>query len=525
MTSVLNYFLEANLALCAFLLFYTIVLRKETNFSYKRMVLLSGIVMCLLFPAFHLKGTPLPLPSIGEALNLRFLPEMVVVGASDHEGNAISMGSPVNIILVLYLTVAALFLIIFVIRIANVFSIIRNSSASKQGNLMIAESTDPIAPFSFFHFIVIGRSDQLTSKEKQLIIDHEAVHARQLHSMDILLLNILGIVFWFNPVLRIYKKIFIQLHEYEADARSVQDDEVNDYCNLLARVALLSADISIANHFSSSLTLKRIQMLKTIKLSMKPWKQWIVLSAFPLFFILLSCQDQLVNEATNLARSSTVALDVPDEVQRQYDDLKSKNPNHNLLLMEIDDSKLQDLENIQKSVEEKGKIISVNFIKPSTEESSKRNFLIIQYDENVRALAGRASQDNVYTIVEESAAPAEGLEKFYEFLGNTISYPADARAKGIEGKIFVSFIIETDGTLSDFSIAKSVDEQLDAEALRVVKLSSKWKAARHEGAPVRQRMVLPINFKIGDKSDAKKVGFFVPLNPVEHLNRKDKNHC
>jgi protein TonB len=112
----------------------------------------------------------------------------------------------------------------------------------------------------------------------------------------------------------------------------------------------------------------------------------------------------------------------------------------------------------------------------------------------------------VYTVVDETAMPAEGLEKYYATLAANLTYAKSAREKGLEGKVFVSFVIETDGTLSDMKVVKGVSAELDSEALRVVSIAGQWTPGKNEGKVVRQRMVLPINFSLGTTTDAKKGG-------------------
>ncbi len=98
---------------------------------------------------------------------------------------------------------------------------LRKSKSATSGPLTILESEETAPIFSFFNFIVIGQAKSLSPEEKRNVIQHETIHVRQLHSLDILLINVLGIFFWFNPLLSFYKKIFVQLHEFEADARVV----------------------------------------------------------------------------------------------------------------------------------------------------------------------------------------------------------------------------------------------------------------------------------------------------------------
>jgi len=89
-----------------------------------------------------------------------------------------------------------------------------------------------------------------------------------------------------------------------------------------------------------------------------------------------------------------------------------------------------------------------------------------------------------------------GIDQFYTFLGHTIFYPAEDRERNVQGKVFVSFIVEKDGTLTNIKIDKSPSESLAAEALRSVKLSPRWIPGSVGGVPVRTIYTVPINFTI-----------------------------
>lgn len=114
----------------------------------------------------------------------------------------------------------------------------------------------------------------------------------------------------------------------------------------------------------------------------------------------------------------------------------------------------------------------------------------------------RWARDEVFVIVEESAHPVGGMSAFYkEIAGQLIGrYPKDARQRGIQGKVFVEFVIERDGTLTNFKVIKGVYPSLDELALRVVELSQinvKWAPGLQRGKPVRQKYTLPIIFRLG----------------------------
>ncbi|MFD0764985.1 energy transducer TonB [Mucilaginibacter lutimaris] len=102
----------------------------------------------------------------------------------------------------------------------------------------------------------------------------------------------------------------------------------------------------------------------------------------------------------------------------------------------------------------------------------------------------------VYTKVDKEPEFVGGKSKFYQFLGKTTRYPANAREHNIQGKVELSFIVETDGKLSNIIITKSVAPDIDAEALRVLSLSPNWSPGVKDGHPVRTRAQTPFNFAL-----------------------------
>jgi protein TonB len=88
------------------------------------------------------------------------------------------------------------------------------------------------------------------------------------------------------------------------------------------------------------------------------------------------------------------------------------------------------------------------------------------------------------------------MEDFYKYVSKNIEYPKQARRMGIEGKVFVQFVVDKDGSLSDVKVIKGIGAGCDEEAIRVLKESPKWTPGKQRGRPVRVRMSLPIFFKI-----------------------------
>jgi TonB family protein len=110
---------------------------------------------------------------------------------------------------------------------------------------------------------------------------------------------------------------------------------------------------------------------------------------------------------------------------------------------------------------------------------------------------GNGVVEIIYTVVEETASPVGGMPQFYKYIGSTMKYPASARRFGIEGKVFVQFIVENDGKITNVKVIKGIGGGCDEEAQRVMENAPNWNPGRQRGKPVRQRYTLPIQFSLG----------------------------
>lgn len=104
--------------------------------------------------------------------------------------------------------------------------------------------------------------------------------------------------------------------------------------------------------------------------------------------------------------------------------------------------------------------------------------------------------DEIFIVVEENAEPKNGMVEFYKLTTSNIRYPAQARRLGIEGRVFVQFVVAKDGSLQNIEVIKGIGSGCDEEAIRVLGISPNWKPAKQRGKPVKQRIVLPIFFKM-----------------------------
>jgi len=103
-------------------------------------------------------------------------------------------------------------------------------------------------------------------------------------------------------------------------------------------------------------------------------------------------------------------------------------------------------------------------------------------------------EEEVFVVVEEMPEFPGGIKALRTFLAQAVKYPVVAQENGIQGKVYVNFVVNKDGTVSNAKIARGVDPALDAEALRVVSTLPKWKPGKQRGVPVRVSYTVPISF-------------------------------
>jgi len=134
--------------------------------------------------------------------------------------------------------------------------------------------------------------------------------------------------------------------------------------------------------------------------------------------------------------------------------------------------------------------IKVEFDVEVTEETKVEEITIQPVEEE------KEDPEQIFLVVEETAAPPGGMQAFYEYVSKKIKYPAQARRMNIEGRVFVEFVVNKDGSLVDVRAIKGIGAGCDEEAVRIVQSAPSWKPAKQRGKPVRQKMVIPIIFKL-----------------------------
>lgn len=104
--------------------------------------------------------------------------------------------------------------------------------------------------------------------------------------------------------------------------------------------------------------------------------------------------------------------------------------------------------------------------------------------------------DEVFVVVEEQAEFPGGLDSMYAYIQKNLVYPELAKEKGIEGRVFVQFVIEKDGSISNILIKRAIGGGCEEAVVEMIKNMPKWKPGKQRGKPVRFQFVLPIKFEL-----------------------------
>jgi TonB family protein len=162
-------------------------------------------------------------------------------------------------------------------------------------------------------------------------------------------------------------------------------------------------------------------------------------------------------------------------------------------------------------------ISHIELITPTADPSEDvRTFAIVEYTELLDKIINRSeSEGDVYTVVDDMATFPGDMPALLKHIASNLLYPVQARRMGIEGTVFVEFVVQTDGSITDIRAKKGIGAGCDEEAIKAVQSLPKWNPGKNNGVAVKSRLVLPINFKLNGsnaKDEAK-----APANATEEV--------
>ena len=440
----LVYILKSALCLAAFYLFYRLLLSRETFHRFNRLALLGVLVLSCMLP---LAEVSMKHPSeVGQTmLSLeQWLLMMAAAPVAETVPDAAHVEVPWAQGLLLVYVAGAVFFVLrggySLLRLLALLRSARREDAARYvpgcTGVCLLVHDRPIAPFSWMRCVVISRKD--LEEDSRAILTHELAHIRRGHSWDLLLVDLCIFLQWFNPAAWLLKQELQSVHEYEAD-EAVLASGVNakEYQLLLIKKAVGTRLYSLANSFNHSKLKKRITMMT--KRKSNPWARAKYLYVLP------------------LAAIAVVAFARP-EVSG--------------VASEIAAAKVSDLSAIVK-----GNVPESVVSQPDTLVTSRLK------DKVVDAVAHEG--------VDQSPEFPGGSEALRKYVKDNMRHPlVDTRS----GNVIIQFTVDEEGRVVNPKLLRGLDEEFDAEAIRLVEAMPRWKPGMKDGKPVPVQFTLPIFF-------------------------------
>jgi len=444
-----QYLVLVNIYLVLFYVFYVILLSRETFFQMNRVYLVSAALFSFLIPMIQ-----------SDWVKNLFITQKV--------GYTI-YSSPVLLyrfkaIQDTYVTIGQIFVLVYLAGIS--FLMMRFLWQIIALNRIINKPQSEIA-YSFFKKIKLGNQQE----NQDIIAAHENVHANQWHSADVLIMEAVMIINWFNPVVYLYRFAIKHIHEYIADRQALKAGTGKaEYALILLSQTFNAPAHQLVNpFFNKSLLKQRILMLHKNKSQRVALVKYF-LSA-PLFILMLILSSATVNS------SKTIRL-LDTKVQ-----LVLSKPANEISIINFD----------KQSVNNGPIRLNTTLI----DTPVRKKILIATLNDTAK------KDGRVFTSVEQTPSFPGGINAFFEFLGKNIKYPQEMRDKNVQGRVIVSFIVEKDGSLTNFRIVRDLGDGAGEEAVRVLALSPKWEPGTQNGKPVRVMYSVPINFTLADDAPSK----------------------
>ena len=455
------YILKSSVCLVVFYLFYRLLLSRETFHRFNRVALLSILLLSCLLPLVEVtveEQTEVHQTMMTLEQWLMLADMMNTADTTDLQAEEVTV-TWIQVALLVYLAGILLF------ALRNGYSLLKLGGLLKSGrkeNLskyidegekvtLIVHDRD-IAPFSWMKYIVISEKD-LDENGREILI-HELAHIQNRHSWDLLVADICIFFQWFNPASWLLKQELQNIHEYEADETVIEKGvDAKQYQLLLIKKAVGTRLYSMANSFNHSKLKKRITMM--LKEKSNPWAKLKYLYILPVAAIAV----------TAFARP---------EISETAEEISAVKVNDLTAIVEA---------KAIKSTEESVQISTVS------QDTVKVNYVPTEVS---RKLQGTA----VFEVVEEMPEFPGGVDAMMEYLQKELRYPESAKEKGIQGRVTVQFIIDKEGNVTNSKVTRSVDKDMDAEAIRLVKAMPKWKPGMQKGKAVAVKYTVPVVFRL-----------------------------
>ena len=545
MVEFLIYDLKVATLIAVFYMFYRLLLSHDTLHRMNRVVLLTTAVASFVLP---LCVITMHHTVVVEAQAPLLSPVGDVTASVANVTTEASLGTIwETLFTAVFFVGVAVTLGYLLWSVGQVVRLIRHSEQHLQADgTIICVTNKEVSPFSWMRYIVLNRKDY--ESPDPAVMAHERGHIRQHHSLDVLLVDTLTILQWFNPAMWMLRQDLRAIHEYEADAVVLsQGINMRQYQYLLIQKAVGACGYSVANGITHSTLKNRITMMLNNKKTNRK-SMFKLLALLPIVGIALALNAETVNDyiyqqppkkvVKKGRKDGQIKMGVKTiEVKTDEGTLTGENVvmgvgetdtiSARIICLDKDDSQAAPLFIIDGKKSTKEQLLAldsktidhIDVLKDKAAvelygEEGKNGVVIVTTKGKKALTHGNAKVDStkeaevvvaeavdpayekVFDVVEQMPEFIGGQAELMKFLAENVHYPEAAYKVGKQGRVIVTFIVEADGSVSNAKIVKKVSDELDAEALRVIGTMPKWKPGMQNGKAVRVKYTIPITFRL-----------------------------
>jgi TonB family protein len=298
---------------------------------------------------------------------------------------------------------------------------------------------------------------RLSPEDAGEIIRHEQNHLKQNHFIDIIFIEIIKAIQWFNPVIYLFNRSLRAIHEYQADQECLSSGVpvVNYQCLLLNQV-FKSRAFNLTNSFSNPSLIKKrmVMMTKERTSNIASFKMIIVLPVTAIVFLAISAYKKIPDSSVKQLSPATVIQYSGSETQSEVLAPPPPPP-------------------------------------PAPEYNSSNDNVKVEDNKTVAD-----PKEVPFVVVEEMPMYPGGDIALLKYIAENTRYPEAAKINNIKGRVIIRFCVTAKGNVSQISVLKGVDPELNAEAMRVVKTLSGFKPGKQAGKPVPVWYMVPITFTL-----------------------------
>ena len=534
------YLLKVNAGIALFYAFYKLFCQRDTFFQWRRFALLSFLGISFIYPLLDIQEWVMEQPAIYELADyytvLMNTEEVTVTAPVTYE--APQRPDLLTLFTYLYYTGVLVMSLRFIIQLVSICRIRWKGQVVYLNGQRIISLPSEFNPFSFFGWIFLYLP-QLEEESRDEILMHEQTHARQWHSVDVIVSELANIVCWFNPFSWLLKgEIRLNL-EYLADnqvAKTMEDSKQYQY-HLLG-LAHTNSKTGLYNNFNVSQIKSRIIMMnkkRTRTAGRIKYALFAPLAAALLIASNISCTSTETQEANTEVMESRavegevfkVVEEMPEFVGGMAECMKYLAANVNYPTEAIEKG-IQGRVIVQMVVTKEGDIADTKIARgidplldaealrvvsgmPKWKPGKQRGQAVnVMYTLPVMFRLGgdadkkeastqteaKVDENGIHQVCEEMPEFPGGMRECMNWLSKNVNYPATAQEKGIQGRVIIQFVVERDGSITEPKVVRGVDPDLDKEALRVVSAMPNWKPGKHKGEAVRVKYTLPVMYRL-----------------------------